>query len=105
MAHTRTVFLVLALVGAVGPLYFMFGHMQANGFSLGGLFTAWGANMATRGLMLNMLLSSLVLTVWALIEAPARRDYLPLVAIPVAFYVGLSSGLPLYLFLRARPLN
>ena len=55
--------------------------------------------------MLNMLLSSLVLTVWALVEAPARRDYLPLVAIPVAFYVGLSSGLPLYLYLRARPLN
>ncbi|MEX0970573.1 MAG: DUF2834 domain-containing protein [Paracoccaceae bacterium] len=105
MTHSRTVFLVLALVGAAGPLYFMFGFMQVNGFSFGGVFNAWGANMATRGLMVNMLLSCLVLTVWAVLEAPARRDYLPLVAIPVAFYVGFSCGLPLYLYLRARPLN
>lgn len=45
----------------------------------------------------------LALTVWVLAETWVRKNWLVLVVIPVAVLVGLGCALPLYLFLRTRP--
>ena len=48
-------------------------------------------------------IAAIALTVWVLAETISRRDWLGLVAIPATFLIGVSFGLPLYLFLRSRP--
>ena len=45
----------------------------------------------------------LALTVWIVAEVSARRNWVALIAIPATFGIGVSCGLPLYLYLRTRP--
>ena len=39
----------------------------------------------------------------AVVYGAVRRNWSALVAIPATFLIGVSCGLPLYLFLRTRP--
>jgi len=105
MSQLRIAYLVLAIIGAIVPMYFFVDWFQMNGFSLPGMVEAWTVNSAARGLMWDLTSAALALTLWIIAEAQARKDYLPLVAIPATFCIGVSCGLPLYLFLRSRPLD
>ena len=91
-------YLGMSIIGAIVPTIFALGWLQ-NGGALTGLVVAWSASA---GLMWNLIISALVLSIFAISECIARRDYLPLVALPVTVMIGLSCGLPLYLFLRTR---
>jgi hypothetical protein len=44
----------------------------------------------------------LALTVFVIAESVSRRMWIGLIAIPATFGIGVSCGLPLYLFLRSR---
>jgi hypothetical protein len=94
-------YLFMSIIGAVVPMVFVFGWLQ-NGGAVMGLVAAWSSNAASAGLMWDMFISASVLAVFAVSECIARRDYTPLVALPVTVMIGLSCGLPLYLFLRTR---
>jgi hypothetical protein len=98
----RLVFLGLAIWGAIHPMYYFVSWMQANEGGLGGLIDAWYVNDSTHGLVWDLTIAAITLTVWVLVEAIARRDWLSLVAIPATYCIGVSCGLPLYLFLRSR---
>ena len=101
MSKLRMFYLSMSIIGAVVPMVFVLGWLNSGG-ALFGLVAAWSANGASTGLMWDMLISALVLSVFALVECINRRDYFPLVAVPATFMIGLSCGLPLYLFLRTR---
>jgi hypothetical protein len=103
MPFLRIVFLALAVIGAVWPMSYFVAWFQANGWSLGGMVAAWHANDATSGLVYDLTIAAVALAVWVIAEAAARRDWLSLVAVPATFLIGVSCGLPLYLFLRSRP--
>ena len=103
MAPMRLVFLALALWGAIHPMYWFFTYMQETGTGLGGLIDAWYVNASTTGLTWDLTIAAITLTVWIIAESGRRKDWLALVAIPVTFCIGVSCGLPLYLFLRSRP--
>lgn len=103
MSFLRIVFLALAVIGAVWPMSYFVAWFQANGWSLGAMITAWHVNYATSGLVYDLTIAAVTLTVWVIAEAAARRDWLSLVAVPATFLIGVSCGLPLYLFLRSRP--
>ena len=94
--------LVLALWGTVHPMYYFLSYMWAEGVGLTGLSQAWYVNASTTGLTLDLIIASLSLTVWVIYEALQKRDLLRLVAIPATFCIGVSCGLPLYLYLRGR---
>ena len=79
--------------------------MRAEGVGIGGLIAAWSANESTIGLSWDLAIAATAFTVWALAETRVRRNWSALVAIPVAFGIGLACGLPLYLFLRTRPVT
>ena len=98
----RPVFLGLAIWGAVHPMYYFIGYMRAEGTGLSGLIDAWYVNASTTGLTWDLTIAAIALTVWILGEVWARKDWLGLVAIPATFCIGVSCGLPLYLFLRSR---
>jgi len=93
-------YLAMSIIGAAVPMFFVLGWMQSGPPS--GLFAAWAANGASTGLMWDLIISSSVFAIFALTECMARRDYFPLVALPATVMIGLSCGLPLYLFLRTR---
>ncbi len=102
MSPLRLIYLALAALGAVVPMSFFIPWTQANGGSLRGIVAAWTLNDAASGLLWDVTIAAVAFCVWVLSEAISRRDWLGLVAIPATFGIGLSCGLPLYLFLRAR---
>ncbi|MBL4807642.1 MAG: DUF2834 domain-containing protein [Rhodobacteraceae bacterium] len=105
MSKLRILYLCLSIIGAVVPMIFLLGWTGANGFGLSGLLAAWTINGATTALTWDLAISAVALTVFAFTETVVRKDRLPLLAIPATFLIGLSCGLPLYLFLRSRPMD
>ncbi|MBL1434976.1 MAG: DUF2834 domain-containing protein [Rhodobacteraceae bacterium] len=104
MSKLRLFYLAMSIIGAIVPLFFMLGWVQ-NGGALMGLLAAWTENGASTGLLWDLIISAIVFSIFALTECIARRDYFPLVALPAMVMIGLSCGLPLYLFLRTRARN
>ena len=98
----RWLYLALAIWGAIHPMYYFITWFQAEGFDLGRMVDAWHANSASSGLVWDLTIAAIALTVWIIAEVSTRRDWLALIAIPATFGIGVSCGLPLYLFLRTR---
>lgn len=105
MSALRLLFLALAIWGAIHPMYYFIGWMQANGYDLMAMVDAWHVNAATSGLVWDLTIAAVTLTVWILAEVAVRRNWVALIAIPATFCIGVSCGLPLYLFLRSAPVK
>ena len=99
----RVLWLVLAVWGAVHPMYWFVSFLAANGWDLGAIIDAWYVNDSTRGLTWDLTIAAVVLTVWVLAEVSVRRNWEALLAIPATFLIGVSCGFPLYLWFRSRP--
>ena len=102
MSILRMLYLALAVWGALHPMALMLGWMVSEGQFVSGLIAAWMANGAVAGLAWDLVISAIALTLWILAEVYVRRNYSSLLAIPATFLIGVSCGLPLYLFLRTR---
>lgn len=74
-----------------------------DGRGLGALIDSWFVNRGAEGLVWDLTISAIVLTIWVVAEVRVRRNWEALLAIPATFCIGVSCGLPLYLFLRTRP--
>ena len=103
MSPLRLVYLALAIWGAIHPMAWFVTWFRTEGWSLGRMVDAWHANAATSGLVWDLTIAAITLTVWVLAEVAVRRNWVALLAIPATFCIGVSCGLPLYLFLRSRP--
>jgi putative copper export protein len=98
----RNVFLLLAIWGAIHPMYYFIAWFQAEGWDIMAMVDAWHVNAATSGLVWDLTIAAISLTIWILVEATKNRNWLSLIAIPATFCIGVSCGLPLYLYLRGR---
>jgi len=105
MSFLRLIYLALAVWGAVHPMAYFGPWIAENGFDVAALAAEWKATGAVTGLYWDLVISAIALTVWILAEVSVRRNWLALVAIPATFLIGVSCGLPLYLFLRSRPVK
>jgi len=103
MSPLRMIYLGLAVWGAVQPIYDFAFWMQANGLDYRGMIAAWQANATGIGLFQGIFIASVALAVFVVAEVAVRRNWIGLIVIPVTFLVGVGCGLPLYLFLRTRP--
>lgn len=103
MSPLRLIFLALAIWGAIHPMYWFVTWFQENGWSIMAMVEAWHVNAATSGLVWDLTIAAVALTVFVIAECIARKRYIGLVAIPATFCIGVSFGLPLYLFLRSKP--
>lgn len=97
----RWAYLALAVWGAIHPMYYFIGWFEANGYDLMAMVDAWHVNAATSGLVWDLTIAAVALTVFIVSEVVARRNWIGLIAIPATFCIGVSCGLPLYLFLRS----
>jgi hypothetical protein len=100
MSPLRLVYLALAVWGAIHPMFYFLRWFGENGWSLARMIAAWHVNDATSGLVWDLTIAATALTVWVLAEVWTRKNWIALVAIPATFGIGVSCGLPLYLFLR-----
>jgi hypothetical protein len=96
----RWLFLALAVWGAIHPMAYFLSWFQEYGFDLMGMVDAWHANDAASGLVWDLTIAAIALSVWVLVESIRGKNWWGLVAIPATFCIGVSCGLPLYLFLR-----
>lgn len=103
MTPLRAVYLALAIWGSIHPMYYFISWFNANGYDLMAMVDAWHVNAASSGLVWDLTIAAVTLTVWVIVETVQRRQWLDLIAIPATFCIGVSCGLPLYLFLRSRP--
>jgi Terpene cyclase DEP1 len=103
MTPLRMLYLALALWGAVHPMYYFVTYMNETGTGFGGMIDAWYVNTSTTGLTWDLTISAIALSVAVVVEAVTRRFWWALLVVPATFGIGVSCGLPLYLFLRSRP--
>lgn len=103
MSLLRITYLILAIIGAVVPMMHFIPWAGDDGFTFDAFVAAWTVNGATTGLMWDMAIAAGVLTLWMFAEVYVRKDWwvFPICLI-ATFGIGLSCGLPLYLFLRSR---
>ncbi|MGB0958704.1 MAG: DUF2834 domain-containing protein [Halocynthiibacter sp.] len=99
MSKLRLTYLLLTVVGTVWPL------MALWSWNGGNILEAWLATAPSRMLLRDLLVASFAFTVWVISETLVRRNWLALWALVATVLVGLSCGLPLYLFLRSRPIS
>ncbi len=93
-------YLALAIWGAIHPMYWFVQWFQVNGWDLRLMLDAWHVNTASTGLVWDLTIAAVALTVFIIAEVSVRRNWVALIAIPATFGIGVSCGLPLYLFLR-----
>ncbi|QMU59413.1 MAG: DUF2834 domain-containing protein [Boseongicola sp.] len=102
MSPLRMAYLGLAIWGAIHPMYYFIAYMRETGTGLGGLIDAWYVNASTTGLTWDLTIAAIALTVWVIAETLVRKNWSALWGIPATWCIGVSCGLPLYLFLRTR---
>lgn len=96
----RWVFAALAVWGAIHPMYYFISWFQANTWDIMAMVDAWHVNVAASGLVWDLTIAAIALTIWVIYEAMQTREWIRLIAIPATFCIGVSCGLPLYIFLR-----
>ena len=103
MSALRLVYLALAIWGVIHPMYYFLQWFSENGWSIMGMVDAWHTNAASSGLVWDLTIAAVALTVFVIVETVSTRNWLGLIAVPATFCIGVSCGLPLYLFLRSAP--
>ena len=100
MPTVKQVYLIAAIVGTVVPWAFFGSFFWQNGIDipafLGGLF----ANGAAAGFSADVLISILVFWIWSFVDARRLGIRRWWIVLPFGCTVGLSLGLPAYLYLR-----
>ncbi len=92
-------YLILTVVGTLIPYAAFFPFLIENGLDLTLLWQEMFASAVSSFFALDVIVSALILAflVWYERERLGRLWYLPIVG---TFLVGVSCGLPLYLYLR-----
>ena len=102
MTALRLVYVALIIVGIYLPWSYFYAWFEANGWSLSAIIDAWYVNDATSGLVYDLTIAALAVTVWSLYQGFFRRDYWALLVIPVTYAIGVSASVPLALLLMTR---
>ncbi|MCH2165835.1 MAG: DUF2834 domain-containing protein [Marinovum sp.] len=105
MSVLRMIFLALAIWGAIHPMVYFITWFNEFGYDIMAMVDAWHVNSASSGLVWDLTIAAVALTVFIIAEVATRRNWGALIAIPATFCIGVSCGLPLYLFLRSAPIK
>ncbi len=105
MSLLRLIYLGLAIWGAAHSVYHLLPWIQAGEPGVAGLLEALRTNAAANALFREIVIAALALSVFVTAEVSVRRNWIGLAALPATAVFGVSCGLPLYLFLRTRPVG
>jgi hypothetical protein len=98
----KTTYLVLCIVGTVLPLWQVSPWLMENGLNVSLFVDHMFPNAVAGAFSIDVLVSTVVLWVFVLTEGSRQR--VPHLWAPLAANIlaGVSSGLPLFLYLRER---
>jgi uncharacterized protein DUF2834 len=101
----KTVYMLLGVLGTVLPYWQFFPFLGQHGLDLELFVAQMFANPVSGFFALDVVVSSLVL--WVLVAVEGRRARMTHLWAPLAanLGVGVSLGLPLFLYLRERALE
>ena len=102
---SRTLFLILTVIGLAFPVRRFALWFHENGLDVDALTTALTATEPSRGVTGALFIASAAALVFMIGEAVTRRDWFSLICVPLTLIFGLAVGLPAYLYLRLRPLD
>ena len=92
----KTLYLVLAVVGTVGPYVFFTQYFAASGLSPVAFLAAAFVNGSAGGFAVDVIVSSVAFCTWLAAERAPRTWLYVLLNLTI----GLSCALPLYLYFR-----
>ncbi len=98
----KTLYLVLAVVGAVVPYLFFLQHFSSEGFGLVGFVNALFANPAASGFTADLLITSSVFWIFMFHQHKRGKGPRPVIFIVLNLLIGLSCAFPAYLYARER---
>ena len=98
----KTLYLVLAIIGAVLPYAFFIQHFSSEGVSLPGFVAALFANPAAGGFTADLLFTSIVFWVFMVHQRSRGRGPGPIIFIVLNLLIGLSCAFPAYIYARER---
>ncbi len=98
--NLRNIWLLLAIVGAVAPWYYVIGHFAGNPIDLSAFLAAATANEVATAFVADLLISSLVFWIYMLSRRPDGPAPWPFIIINLI--IGLSCALPAYLWAASR---
>ena len=98
----KTLYLVLAVVGAVLPYVFFVQHFSNEGFALGRFTSALFANPAAGGFTADLLFTSVVFWIFMFQQRSRGKGPVPIIFIVLNLLIGLSCAVPAYLYARER---
>lgn len=98
-------FLIAAIFGAVLPLSFLTPFLMAHGFNIPQLFGQLFQNNVSAFFGTDVIVSAVVLGLFVFSEGQRRGMKKLWVYIVCTLLVGVSLGLPLFLFFRERKLK
>ena len=101
MSNSRVFYLIMMVMGTVGPWYFFSGFIAEHGAGLAGFVGSMYVNGAAGGAVTDLFISAAVFWVWSF--GDARREGVAnwWFVVPATLAVGLSLALPMYLWMRA----
>ena len=100
--NLRTVYLALAIVGAVAPYVFFIQHFGASGFGIGDFLGALFANPAAGGFTVDLVISSVAFWVFMFHRRNTQNGPKPTLFVLLNLTIGLSCALPAYLYAASR---
>ena len=80
----------MAVWGTIHPMSYFIAWFNENGYSIMAMVDAWHVNDATSGLVWDLTVAAVALTVWVIYECVTRKLWLGLVAIPATYCIGGS---------------
>ncbi|MET1414581.1 DUF2834 domain-containing protein [Roseibium sp. HPY-6] len=98
----KSFYFTLAVVGTLIPWIFFGAFFAENGLNLTLLVMRMFATKPAAGIAVDLLISCAVFWVWSWRDARANGVNGWWLTIPAILLVGLSLGLPLYLWLREK---
>ena len=99
--NPRNFWLLLAIVGAVIPWYYLAGFLVANPLDIADFLGAATVNNLATGFLADLLISSLVFWIYMYSRRPDGPAPWPFILINL--FIGLSCALPAYLWAASRP--
>jgi hypothetical protein len=97
-----SIYLLLCIVGVIIPWFFLVGWLGEPNPSITGFFISIFANKVASSVAADLLISALVFFIFVYVEGRRLRMKRLWVFVPATLCVGLSFGLPLFLYFRAK---
>ncbi len=105
MDVSRTLYAILFVVALAFPVRRFVLWFHEHGFDFARLIAEVTVNEPAKGVTGAVLIASLAAIIFMVGECITRRDRISIVAVPVTLVFGVAVGLPLYLYLRLRPID